>query len=158
VCQIKIDVDMPLEGYAYGFYVTDTTDFEFSSVSNSDVSMIDFVMLRLIVDNGFPVQVGTQITALDVNLNPVFTLFNTPENVVNPAPVDAQGRVTSSNKKITDVTLTDAQIALLDQVKHFVIYGEASTTDASNGTIVKLFDDYKLGLKLAMQIQASTQF
>ena len=155
-CTIKTDVDMPLEGYAYGFNITDTVDF--AQFDNQNVDLIDYVMFRLIVDNGFPVLLGTQITAIDANGNHLFSLFDQPENIVEPAPVDATGRVTQQVRKINDITLDQSQIALLDQVEKLIIYGEAATTNADQGEVVKFYDNYKINLKLALQIQAQTQF
>lgn len=157
-CDIKVEVNMPLEGYAYGFFVSDTIDFSFDDFSSSETDMIDYIMFRLIVNNGFPVNLGTQISALDANGNVLFTLFNQPEDIVVGAPVDAAGRVTTAEKKITDITLNEAQIAMMDQIAKLIIYGEASTTDSDTQEIVKFYDDYKINLKLAIQIQASTSF
>ncbi|MCE3296576.1 MAG: hypothetical protein K0R65_2290 [Crocinitomicaceae bacterium] len=155
-CTIKTEVDMPLEGYAYGFSITDTV--EFTQFENQNADLIEFVMFRLIVDNGFPVLLGTQITAIDENGNHLFSIFNQPENIIEPAPVDATGRVTEQRRKINDITLTAEQIAMLADVEKLIIYGEASTTDADMNKVVKFYDDYKINLKLALQIQAQTQF
>lgn len=156
VCTIKTEVDMPLEGYAYGFNITDTVDF--TEFDNQNADLIEYVMLRLIVDNGFPVLLGTQITAIDANGNHLFSLFDQPENIVEPAPVDATGRVTQTERKISDIILDAEQIALLDQVEQLIIYAEASTTNADQGEVVKFYDDYKISVKLALQVQAQTQF
>ncbi len=151
---LRAEVNMPLDGLAYGFTISDTVDFEFSQ--NTD--LIESIMFRLIADNGFPVQLGTQLRAIDSNGNTVFTIFDTPENVVEPAPVNSNGVVSSSRQKITDINLNEVQINQLKNVKKLIIYGEASTTEAQNGVFVKFFDYYKFGLKVAMQVQGSTSF
>lgn len=156
ICTIKTEVEMPLEGFAYGFKISDT--IEFTQFDNSNVDLIDFIMFRLIVDNGFPVRLGTQITAIDENGVALFSLFDQPQDIVTPAPVDAAGKVTQSTRKITDMTLTDAQIALLSQAKKLIVYGEASTTNSDINEIVKFYDTYKIDIKLALQVQAQTQF
>lgn len=155
-CIINTEVDMPLEGFAYGFHITDTLDF--NQFDNKNVDLIDYVMFRLIVDNGFPVTLGTQITAIDENGTELFSLFNQVENIVEGAPVDAAGKVTSELRKISDITLTSAQIAMLGQTKKIIVYGEASTTNSDIQEVVKFYDSYKIGIKLALQIQAQTQF
>jgi hypothetical protein len=150
---LTAEVDLPLDGLAHGFKISDTVDYSFDNPDE-----IESVMLRLIADNGFPVQVGSQIIALDDNNNVVFTLFDQAENLISPAPVDADGRVINSNKKISDVTLNEAQVNLLGQVKKFIIAAEASTTEYQNGVYVKFFDTYKIDLKLAVQVQLNTSF
>jgi hypothetical protein len=150
---LTAEVDMPLDGLAYGFKISDTVDYSFENPDE-----IESVMVRLIADNGFPVQVGSQIVALDENDNVVFTLFDQQENLISPAPVNANGVVTSSNKKISDITLNEAQVNLLGNVKKFILAAEASTTEYQNGVYVKFFDYYKIDLKLAVQVQLNTSF
>lgn len=151
---LRAEVDLPLDGLAYGFDVSDTVDFNFTESSD----LIESVMFRIIVDNGFPVRLGTQIIALDENNNVKFTLLPAAEDIVEPAQVDANGVVSTRAAKTTDITLTRTQIDQLSQVKKLIIYGEAATTDATNGTMVKFFDYYDINIKLAMQIQGSASF
>lgn len=153
---LRAEVDMPLDGLAYGFNVSDTIPFDFSG--SEDTELIESVMFRIIVDNGFPVRLGTQITALDVNNNVMFTLLPAVEDVVEPAQVDANGVVSTRASKITDINLSRTQIDQLPNVKNLIVFGEASTTDYTNGTMVKFFDYYDIKVKLAMQIQGSTTF
>jgi hypothetical protein len=50
------------------------------------------------------------------------------------------------------------QIGLLDQVKFLEIEGVAQTLNGTQGQIVKLFDDYTIGVKLSMQVVGKTNF
>ncbi len=147
--KVRTEVELPLEGLAYGFELKDTVPFNF----NEDVSVIESVMFRINVDNGFPVDFRTQLVFLDQNYSPLFTIFNTPEAVVQSALVDNGGKVNQNTLKITDATLNTLQISQLNQVKYVLINGVAQTLDGTNGQIVKFYDSYKLGLKLGMQIQ-----
>ncbi len=147
--KVRTEVELPLEGLAYGFELKDTVPFNF----NEDVSVIESVMFRINVDNGFPVDFKTQLIFLDQNYNPLFTIFNSPEAVVQSALVDNGGKVNQNTLKITDATLNTLQISQLNQVKYVLINGVAQTLDGTNGQIVKFYDSYKLGLKLGMQIQ-----
>lgn len=155
-CIIRTEVNLPLEGYAYGFTYHDTLDFQ--NFENQDVSLIESVMIRLIVNNGFPVKLGTQIKALDENYNELFTLFDQVENVVEAASVDSNGKVISAKKKITDISLTQNEISQLNKVKKLIVYGTVSTTNSSSAEIVKLYDFYTFGIKLAMQTQINSSF
>ena len=147
--KVRTEVELPLEGLAYGFEVKDTVAFNF----NEDATAIESVMFRINVDNGFPVDFKTQLLFLDQNYNPLFTVFNTPEDIVKAALVDNTGKVNQNTVKITDLTLNLAQISQLNQVKYILINGVAQTLNGTNGQIVKFYDTYKLGLKLGMQIQ-----
>lgn len=147
--RVRTEVELPLEGLAYGFELKDTVDFNF----NEDVSIIESLMFRINVDNGFPVDFKTQVVFLDKNYNPLFTAFNSPQDVVKSASIDNLGVVSSHTKKITDTNLTPEQISQLRNVKYLLIHGVAQTLDATSGQIVKFFDYYNLKLKLAMQVQ-----
>lgn len=147
--KVRTEVELPLEGLAYGFELKDTVPFKF----NEDVSVIESVMFRINVDNGFPVDFKTQLLFLDQNYSPLFTIFNTPEAVVQSALVDNGGKVNQNTIKITDATLNTLQISQLNQVKYVLINGVAQTLDGTNGQNVKFYDSYRLGLKLGMQIQ-----
>lgn len=149
---IKAEMELPLEGLAYGFELKDTVDFNLGT----DIDKIDFVLFRLISDNGFPVEVAARLKFMDENYNVLFTIFNTPENLIESALVGADGRVNKHSKKTLDITLNEAQLALLSNVKYLELNGIAQTLDAQSGEIVKLYDDYTLYLKLAMQIIGKT--
>lgn len=148
---VNTEIELPLEGLAYGFEVRDTVNFNFSE----DVSAIESVMFRINVDNGFPVDFKTQMVFLDQNYNPLFNLFATPEDVIAAALVDGGGKVNQRTTKITDAVLNPSQIALLPNVKYILINGVAQTLEATNGQIVKFYDSYTLGLKLGMQVQGN---
>jgi hypothetical protein len=156
VCSIKAEVNLPLEGYAYGFYIRDTIDFD--NFKNENTEYIESVMFRLIVDNGFPVNLGTQITAVDENWNELFSIFNQAENILDAPQVDSNGKVIADLRKISDITLTQSQIKSLANARKLIVYAEASTTNADAQTVVKFYDSYKIGIKLALQIQGQTQF
>ncbi len=148
--EIKSEVELPLHGLAYNFKVRDTVDF----TSPSESKNIRSVMFRLITNNGFPINVFAKIKFLDENHNEVFVLTDEQKLLVMSAEVDGQGKVTSSSKKITDLTLSQAQIDLLDQVKYIELFAEANTKDFQSGKNIKIYDTYKLDLKLSVQFEA----
>lgn len=151
--KIRTEVELPMEGSAYGFELKDTVDFNF----NEDVSQLEKVMFRLNVDNGFPVDLKSQIIFLDQNYLPVFVVFNTPESVVQAALVNSTGRVNQRTKKITDIHLNASQIALLPNVKYLLINSIAQTLNGPSGQVVKLYDDYTINVKLGLQVQGKVQ-
>ncbi len=151
---ITAEVDMPLEGLAYGFKISDTIDYDFTN----NPSEIESIMFRLITDNGFPVDLGTQIKVLDENNNVLFTVFDSPEFVVQSPPLNSNLEAEGKTKKVSDIILDPIKISLMSQVKKFVIYGELSTKDYQNSSYVKFLDRYKIDLKLSIQVQIKTFF
>lgn len=146
---IDAEVEMPLEGFAYGFTVSDTVDFTFSE----NVDFVESLMFRINVDNGFPVELETQVVILDSNYVPMFNLMPAAQNTVESAPVDANGRVTSSRIKITDIYLDESQIGRLGDARYIVILGEAQSLNGPSGQVVKIFDDYVIDLRVGMQVK-----
>lgn len=149
VLRVDAEVVMPMEGLAYGWTVADTIPFSFSE----DVSYIESLMFRINVDNGFPVELLGYATVLDSNYNVLFDVWDSPENIIESAPVNGSGRVTESFQKITDIYLSKAEINLMGDAAYIVIGGEAKSLNGTTGQIVKLFEDYVIDLRLGMQVQ-----
>lgn len=152
--RVRGELELPLEGFAYGFALKDTIDFNLGT----DIDLIQYVMFRLIVDNGFPVDLAAQMKFMDQNYTPLFSVFNTPSTLVEAALVDGNGKVTQRTKKVNDIVLTESQVALLSQVKYLEIEGIAQTLNGPNGQVVKLYDDYSIFVKLSMQVEGKTSF
>jgi hypothetical protein len=142
-------LELPLEGYAYGFSFSDTIDFTFSE----NIDNIESLMIRLNVDNGFPVELLSQVTLLDSNGVPLFNLLNAPENVVESALVDGNGRVSQNIVKITDFILTETEIEQMPEVRSILVTAVAKSLNGNNGLIVKIYDDYFINVKVGMQVQ-----
>lgn len=152
--RIKAELELPLEGFAYGFGVKDTVPFNLTQ----EVSQIEYVMFRLIMDNGFPVHLGAQLRFMDENYNVLFSAWDQITEVVAPANVNAQGVVNQRGYKITDIILDDWKLDLLPQVSYIEIEGNTQTLNGPSGLVVKFFDWYNLKMKLSMQIQAKMKF
>lgn len=151
---INSEVELPLHGLAHSFRVRDTIEFS----TPDEAENFKSIMFRLVTDNGFPINVYSKIKFMDENHQEVFLIYNTQELLVKGAPVDANGRVTQRNKKITDISLTEDQILKLDKVEYIELSAEANTTDFNKGTLVKMYDDYKLGMKLSVQFVGKVKY
>lgn len=146
---VRADVDLPLEGYATGFSLRDTIDFKLVLPP-----LVEEAMIRLIIDNGFPIELGSKLYIADENYTILADL--TPEtNIITGAPVNANGRVTNKAKKITDIILTDTEVELLNQTKYLIIEASGQTTDGNQGEVVKFYNDYEIVVKLAAQVKGS---
>jgi len=152
--RVRSELELPLEGFAYGFGVRDTVPFNLSQ----NISEIEYVMFRLFLDNGFPVELGGQVSFMDDNYNVLFTAFDQSTTIVPPALVDGSGMVNQRGTNMTDIVLEDWKLALLPQVSYLEIEGNTQTTDGPLGTVVRMFDWYNLKMKLSMQIQAKMNF
>lgn len=146
---VKAELDLPFEGKAFGLELKDTMDYSYSG----EVNQIESVMLRFAIDNGFPIGLTAQLTFVDENYNPIFTLFDTPQAVIQGAPVNTStGKVLNSISSIVDITISNDKINLLKNVQHIIIKGVVGTTDYET-TDVKFYDSYSIGLKLGIQVK-----
>ena len=146
---VKAELDLPFEGKAFGLELKDTMDYSF----DGEVNQIESVMLRFAIDNGFPIGLTAQLTFVDENFNTVFDLFDSPEAIIQGAPVNTTtGQVLNSISDIVDITISNDKISLLKNVKHIIIRGVVGTTDYET-TNVKFYDSYKIGLKLGIQVK-----
>lgn len=154
---VKADLKLPLEGYAYDFKLNDTLPFKF----NQNLDIIESVLIRLNATNGFPIDFIAKASFVDSNLVEQFYILgdNTTNGttIIQGAPVDNTGKVTSKTNKITDINLNKTQISKLKNVSKIIIYAEAATTNAPNQDVT-IFDYYKLSLKLGIQTVLKQDF
>ncbi len=145
---VKVDLELPFEGYASGMTVKDTMDFSL----DQNIKNIKSVLFRLKVDNGLPLSLNGQAEFVDKNYKHLFNLFDKNTQIISAAPVNSDGTVKSQISKSTDIVITENKTLLLDQVKYIIISGITETTQPSK-TVVKLQDTNKIGLKLSVQVQ-----
>lgn len=144
---VYANLELPLEGHAYTVNLSDTLPFNFSETEES----IESVMFRLNATNGFPIGFKAQVAFVDENYHVLGTLFENEEAVIISAPVDLNGKVTSSTNKITDIILPRAKLNMLNQARYIIISGKIASTEPQ-GTNVKIFENYRFSLKLALQL------
>jgi hypothetical protein len=153
--KINTEVELPLEGFAYGFTITDTLDFEMP-IEDSDE--INWVVFRMAFDNGFPVNVKMQTVFLDENRRPIDSLLNINENLISAGIAGSDGRVTSPSREIKEITVDKDRFRKLQRAKYVVIRGGANSLNASgsnpNNPVVKIYSDYKLGVKLGLRVNS----
>jgi hypothetical protein len=151
--KIDMEVELPLEGFAYGFSIVDTLDFEFGE----NIEEVEKVLFRINVENGFPVDLRMQMVFLDQFLIPVDTMLSIYSNLVASGSVGANGKVSSPTTKITDVTYNRARIENLNKAKYVIVRGESNTLNASGANpsnpIIKLYDDYFFNVRVGMKVE-----
>lgn len=169
--RIRCDVEMilPFFGYADNFSLIDTLDLDLAEAlgvgDEEEISWEDLkqATIRLVADNGLPIQIDGQVYFADTLFNVVDSLFKEPwEAIFQQGFVDFSlsendpnfGRVLSVTREITDVTLSREQVReLLDgEVKKVILKGRANTNQAQNQQLVRFYPEYTLGLKLSAKI------
>jgi hypothetical protein len=144
---------LPLEGYATGFMLRDTIE---ASI-DLDNEFVESAMLRLNIENGFPVEASVRVVLVDQNYVLLKDLTNGFKNLINAAPVNSSGRVTQSATAINDFTITNAELPIVKNTKYILFEVGGQTFQGNLGTVVIFYDDYKLKLRLGMQVQAKVK-
>ncbi|MGM0649420.1 MAG: hypothetical protein ACQES1_02815 [Bacteroidota bacterium] len=146
-----IEVDLPLWGYIDRFHGLDTTDFKLED-EFEDPEVIEWLMLRLTIENGLPVEAKTQAYFLDENhmvLDSV--LKETGTEVLSAAEVDSDGKVISKTKKVTDIVVTGEMLDKLMSTEYLLYKAESSTTNASNDELIKVYPEYSVDFSVAVE-------
>jgi hypothetical protein len=151
---ISTELELPLEGFAYGFSIIDTLAFQFSEDKPELIEWVDF---RINVENGFPVDVRMQLVFLDQEYQVLDSLMaGGIDNVIKSGLVNSSGRVTNSSNKITDVKIDQTRVDVLNKAKFIIVKGTSNTWKASasnlQNQVVKIYEDYKLEVRVGMKI------
>ncbi|MFK8045655.1 MAG: hypothetical protein AB8B72_09175 [Crocinitomicaceae bacterium] len=147
--KINAELELPMEGFAYGFYVQDTVEFGFQE----DISQIESVSFRLKVDNGFPIDIDADIVFVDENYQPLFSLTDGFKLVVASGTTNTNGEVVSITEKITDFSANSSQLPLLEQAKHVIIKANMETLNGTENEVIKILDSYTIAVRLGMNVK-----
>jgi hypothetical protein len=149
---INIHAELPLYGTASDFKIKDTVPFHYNDLAN-----VENMLLRLNIENWFPIEAGLQLIFIDDNYLPLDTIFLNGE-VVIPSGIIAgnSDRVSIAGKKIQDHLFDSARINKILNAKNIVVVATASTYQQGN-TNVKIFSDYKLKIKIGAIVKMKIQ-
>ncbi len=154
---VDLEVELPLEGYAYDFVIRDTGSVNI----DRQVDHIESLMFRLNFTNGFPIDFTAQVYFYDQQFQLIDSLLHDSQSgIILSAPTDAEGRVTQSVNTISDIELDVHRAAALKDARYLVFYGKAETRNAlaQPPHIVRLYEDYRMDLKIGMMIKAKVIF
>lgn len=166
--KMNFELQVPLFGSIANFLLVDTTALDLGNLiaDVENISEIEALDIRLIVENGFPFDAGVQIVFADSLFNPIDVLFESPQLVFSAAPVNLvvsrndpeYGRAIGTTKTITDVRIPKSKILGLENATQMIItvFGNS----AGNGDHpIRLFSndafDVKLGAKATLNFSSN---
>jgi hypothetical protein len=140
--KVDVDINIPLEGRLNNLIFQDTIPFKFQEVEE-----LQSLGLKVFFKNGFPIETKVQVYFADTMGFVIDSLLK--DNVVlASALVGANGRVTTSTEKYTEVLYPEEKILRLKRVRKIYVKG-ATTTFQGGSKDVKIYSDYKLDLKIS---------
>lgn len=143
---IQVEVDLPLYARASGFEVSDTFEVDFG-----DYNDVKKAELKIISDNGMPLDVDAQIYFLNAQKEAVDSLFQDPVRIVAAAAVDNDGNVTSPTSETFFVPIDENQFNRIRSATLLALQTAFSTSN--NGEIsVRAEAGQEINVRMGMKI------
>ncbi|MBI1226209.1 MAG: hypothetical protein GC192_13325 [Bacteroidetes bacterium] len=145
--KIKIEVDLPLHGWATGFGVVDSFDVDFSNFD--EIKEAEF---KMVADNGMPLAFDVQAYFIDSAGVVLDSLFDQKTHVVKGAPINSSGTVTNKLTTTTFVTFDADRFEKVRPATKLALHAFFSTTEG-NQQSVKAFADQDLEIRMGMKVK-----
>lgn len=143
-----LDFDLPLRGTADGFRLEQDEDFDLDLGETVD---LDYVVMRLYLENDFPVDLDVQIYYLDDMGAVIDSLFSPRDLLISSPPVDNDGRTIGFTTSIHDVNYSKSRIEAIEQAKQIRIDASINTAkDGQTQPTVSFYEDYGLRVQLGV--------
>jgi hypothetical protein len=144
-----VRVELPLVGKASGFEADQEYDIDLSGLK--DVKEAE---LKLVTENGIPIEVEVEAVLFDENNQPLLTLLEGFDKFLEAAPVDAQGNATGKVRKETFIQADEEMLNLMRQAVKVKIYSRFSTTNMGQTDVrIRPEDtvDVRMGLRAKIE-------
>ncbi len=157
---IDVEINLPLHGNVQNYRFLDT--LEFSMKEHEAGEIIEWIELKFVIDNGFPIDLAMQAYFLDENDNVLAGLFEDYEEIFKAAKVDTEGKVTEETREETIIFVEHDKIDEVADAEYIVVSFSAATQQESNPPkgsgdpfSVKIYDYYTVGVQLGTRVKLS---
>ena len=137
-----LDVEMPLSLIASQLVLSDTVDFNISTIKSKNIQSGAF---SVFVINGFPLSASLKMYFVDVYGNITDSLKSLPGAII-PAPVDAANKVNDKRSSVIKFDVDERKMNNLYNSQK-VIFKIEFTTEPSS-TFLKIYSDYSIDFKM----------
>jgi len=151
---VKVITELPFWGTAVDLVLNDTSDFNLGL--GNEIDLIEWIVLRMNIDNGIPTTIGIQGYFMDSNNVILDSLFKPYRNFINGAIVDATGTVISTSIEQYDITMDRLKIEKIKTAKKLWIKAYVNTSkNAGSSVPVKITNLQHLKLKMGIHSKLS---
>lgn len=151
----KVDVFIPFWFCIYDLNRQDTINFSINDIilDDDNAMYIDTMKLSLKFSNGFPFSFSTQGYLTDENYNVVDSLFTGVQKLWKMPEFDENLRVSKWGVQDTDIIMDSDKVARCSSgdVK-YVILNTTVTSQEMPGKYFKLYDNYGLNMRFAIEV------
>jgi len=156
----NLEVVVPLEFRMNNLQFADTVKnfMKDNSIGSSPIKPEDFEFLRVDItaDNGFPLGVSLKLVLYDSASHAHVSTIDATD-VLKPAPVDANGKVTAPLSTATSITISREFWNSINTADKIIFVFSMNTTD-SGSKDVKIYSDYKINFKAALVLKPDIKF
>lgn len=142
---VQAEMELPLEVGIKGWVLQDTIDF---TIDAESMDLVENAAIKVLLDNGFPFEIGFQAYFADSNGVLLDSLIHTDVNLMNGAQVNASGDVIASSLANSDIVLSSKTIENLGKTGKIII--KAALATSNNGQRVKIYNNYELGVRMGI--------
>lgn len=149
----RVEIEIPLEGTAKDFVLETSQPF---SLELENADQVKEILVRLYTENGFPVDIATQLYFEDSVTNTVLDSLILGDILILPsANVDGNGKVNMVNPKTTDIVMETANVLQITAANRIRIKAYFNTLKENGGNQpdVKFYDSYDFLLQMGVQAE-----
>jgi len=148
---VKLKIEVPLDLRVTNLVKADTSSIDLTSSLGEDTSVVNSIQVNLIVQNGFPFSLGTQIYFADENYAILDSISNT--EIFISSAITSAGKVTQSKESTNTILVENGKMSNLLKAKFLISKISFNTANAGSGETVKIYSDYKIGIKIGARIK-----
>ena len=149
----SIEVDVPLDLRVNNLQFTDTVNnFIIKDDKGSPIKPENFEFMRVDIraKNGFPFGVSLGMSLYDSNNNAILGTVNATD-ILEPAPVDTNGKVAGSTETLTNIEFTSDFLHSIPAADKIIFHFTLSQSDVTQD--VKIYSDYRIDFNAALVVK-----
>ncbi len=157
IFELSMHLNLPLWGYAAYPTLIDTVDLDIEKDFDK-IDDVTYLKIRLMANNGFPVELRVQAIFTDSLMIPQDSLFYnlSDQMIVDGGVTNSEGKVVKKTPKNTDIVYDKARISKLRHVTKVIYRVSIATDDIDKLKNVKFYADDNIDLKLAFHVKGAT--
>lgn len=155
--ELFVALELPFSGSVQRFTLSDTADFDLG-IGQDELNYLDWVNLRLYVENGIPMAAGVQMFFLDATGQTIDSLLQPYRFILPAATVDINGNVTAPHTETYDIKLERQRIANIAKAVRSITRVEFPSAQVGGVPVpVKISSNNRVAVKLGIHSKVSVK-
>ncbi len=147
--KVRVDVDLPLYGWAFDFLTQDTFELSFDKYDQ-----VDEAEFKIVTENDMPLGVDIQGYFLDENGTVLDSLLDSRQRLVSPAGVDSEGVANATATETTYVPFPRERFDKILPTQKLILVAAFSSTNAPD-EYVKILANQDVRIRIGAKFKVS---